>query len=55
MEGHLSACPSCQAACDSLRQTLRLCGASPLPRVPALIQESIRRGIRGVLLAQRSG
>jgi RNA polymerase sigma-70 factor (ECF subfamily) len=52
MERHVAACPRCQAACDSLRQTLRLCGATPPPDVPETLKESIRQGIRS-LLAQR--
>ena len=32
MERHLAACPRCQAACDSLGETFRLCGADPCPR-----------------------
>jgi RNA polymerase sigma-70 factor, ECF subfamily len=52
MERHVAGCPRCQAACDSLRQTLRLCGATPTPDVPKSLQESIRQGIRS-LLAQR--
>jgi RNA polymerase sigma-70 factor (ECF subfamily) len=52
MERHVAACPRCQAACDSLRQTLRLCGAAPSPEVPEALKASIRQGIRS-LLAQR--
>jgi RNA polymerase sigma-70 factor (ECF subfamily) len=52
MERHVTACPRCQAACDSLKQTLRLCGAAPSPVVPEALKESIRQGIRS-LLAQR--
>jgi RNA polymerase sigma-70 factor (ECF subfamily) len=53
MERHVAGCPRCQAACDSLRQTLRLCGASPPPAVPADLQESIRHGIRTLLAGRR--
>jgi RNA polymerase sigma-70 factor (ECF subfamily) len=52
MERHVSACARCQAACESLRQTLRLCGSTPAPPVPEALQRSIREGIRG-LLARR--
>jgi RNA polymerase sigma-70 factor, ECF subfamily len=52
MERHVTACPQCGAACDSLRQTLRLCGSTPLPRVPEDLQRSIREGIRDVLSAE---
>ena len=54
MEGHVAACPRCQAACDSLRQTLRLCGSVPSPDVPEALQESIRKGIRSLLAERRA-
>ncbi|HEY7410908.1 MAG TPA: sigma-70 family RNA polymerase sigma factor [Vicinamibacteria bacterium] len=53
MERHVVGCPRCQGACDSLRQTLRLCGSAPLPEVPRELQESIREGIRGLLAERR--
>ena len=53
MERHVAGCPRCEAACDSLRQTLRMCGASPPPRVPEGLQDSIRRGIRSLLAGRR--
>jgi RNA polymerase sigma-70 factor (ECF subfamily) len=49
MERHVADCPRCDAACQSLRQTLRLCGATPAPDVPETLQQSIRLGIRNVL------
>jgi RNA polymerase sigma-70 factor (ECF subfamily) len=55
MEKHVAACPRCLSACESLRQTLRLCGSTPAPEVPGPLQESIRRGIRGVLAGSRAG
>jgi RNA polymerase sigma-70 factor (ECF subfamily) len=54
MERHLVGCPQCQAACDSLRQTLRLCGATPAPDVPESLKESIRQGIRSLLEQPRA-
>ena len=53
MERHVTACARCQTACDSLRQTLRLCGATPAPVVPKELQESIRQGIRSLLAEHR--
>jgi RNA polymerase sigma-70 factor (ECF subfamily) len=53
MERHVAACPRCGAACDSLRQTLRLCGSTPSPEVPEALKESIRRGIRSFLAEPR--
>jgi RNA polymerase sigma-70 factor (ECF subfamily) len=55
MERHVAACPACRSACESLRQTLRLCGSVPAPDVPAPLQESIRRGIRSVLADAGAG
>ncbi len=54
MERHVADCPRCDAACQSLRQTLRLCGATPAPDVPETLQESIRLGIRNVLAERRA-
>lgn len=53
MERHVADCPRCDAACESLRRTLRLCEAVPAPDVPEPLQQSIRRGIRDVLAARR--
>jgi RNA polymerase sigma-70 factor, ECF subfamily len=49
MERHVTACPRCQAACESFRETLRLCGATPSPEVPEALKATIRQGIRSVL------
>ena len=54
MEQHVAACPRCRAACDSLRQTLRLCGTLAPAAVPEAVQESIRQGIRRVLASRRA-
>jgi RNA polymerase sigma-70 factor, ECF subfamily len=54
MERHVADCPRCDAACQSLRQTLRLCGSTPAPEVPEALQQSIRRGIRNVLAERRA-
>jgi RNA polymerase sigma-70 factor (ECF subfamily) len=54
MEKHVAACPRCRTACDSLRQTLHLCGAAPSPDVPEALKESIRRGIRTLLAKRRA-
>ena len=35
MESHAAACPRCTLLCSSLKETLALCRALPLPRVPA--------------------
>jgi len=54
MEQHVAACPRCRAACDTFRQTLRLCGSMPAAAVPEAVQESIRQGIRGLLAGRRA-
>ena len=54
MERHVAACSSCHSACESLRQTLRLCESAPAPAVPESLQQSIRRGIRDVLAERRA-
>jgi len=51
MEKHLERCGACRDACASLRRTLQLCHATPLPRVPAAIQQSVRDNLRRVLAA----
>ena len=53
MERHVAACSSCHSACESLRQTLRLCGSTAASPVPESLQQSIRRGIRDVLAERR--
>jgi RNA polymerase sigma-70 factor (ECF subfamily) len=49
MERHLASCARCQGACDSLKRTLALCGATPEPAVPPEIQASVRRALREFL------
>jgi RNA polymerase sigma-70 factor (ECF subfamily) len=46
MERHLAKCPSCQARCDSLQQTLSLCKNTGLPEVPVAVQNSVRKAIK---------
>jgi RNA polymerase sigma-70 factor (ECF subfamily) len=53
MERHVAGCSRCRAACESLRETLRLCSASPTPAVPEALRESIRKGIRALLDRQQ--
>jgi RNA polymerase sigma-70 factor (ECF subfamily) len=48
MERHVASCDRCRVECDSLRETLRLCGSVPSPEVPDSLKESIRRGIRSL-------
>ena len=51
MERHLERCGACRDACASLRRTLQLCHATPLPKVPETVQQSVRDGLRRVLAA----
>jgi RNA polymerase sigma-70 factor (ECF subfamily) len=48
MEDHLSRCPYCERACESLKQTLRLCRAQPSPRVPEAVEKRLRREIEAL-------
>lgn len=52
MEQHLDDCPQCRQACHSLRRVLRLCQATPLPRVSPRLKASIRRGVRRLSAAR---
>jgi len=54
MERHVAGCARCQADCESLRQTLRLCGSTPAPDVPEALKESIRQGIRSLMTNRRT-
>jgi RNA polymerase sigma-70 factor, ECF subfamily len=54
MEAHLDACPSCRTACESLRQVLAMCGASPFPDVPATTRDRLREAIRACLAVDAS-
>jgi RNA polymerase sigma-70 factor (ECF subfamily) len=51
MEKHVEGCARCQAACDSLRQTLALCRTSSSPRVPVPVQADVKRALRDLLAA----
>ncbi len=54
METHLAGCPRCEAVCDSLRETLRMCRATPRPKIPAGLEHSIRTKIRAMLEAEQA-
>jgi RNA polymerase sigma-70 factor (ECF subfamily) len=49
MERHLEGCGDCRAACDSLKQVLRLCRSGSPAEVPAELQDSVRAGLRQYL------
>lgn len=46
MERHLAACPTCGAACESLRQALVACQRVRTVEVPPEIQERVRAALR---------
>jgi RNA polymerase sigma-70 factor (ECF subfamily) len=48
MQEHLAGCDRCRDACDSLKQALDLC-KTPLPAVPADVQQSVRRALQRAL------
>ena len=48
MEQHLDSCPHCTEACDRLKQVLATCSASPLPEVPARVQDAVRKALGAV-------
>jgi RNA polymerase sigma-70 factor (ECF subfamily) len=45
MEKHLASCPRCEAACDSLKEVLRMCRTAPAPEIPAELQDQVRRAV----------
>ena len=49
MENHLAACPRCAAACDGLKEVLRMCRTAPEPEVPAEVQERLRRAVHALV------
>lgn len=49
MERHLASCARCRGACDSLKQAVALCRATPAPTVPTEVRDSIRRAVKELL------
>jgi RNA polymerase sigma-70 factor (ECF subfamily) len=45
IERHLRGCPRCAAACDSLKNTVRLCSRIPGDDVPAPIRRAVRQAL----------
>lgn len=54
MEKHVSGCPSCGGACESLRAVLGACRDYGRAKVPAEMRVAVRRAVRD-LLAERRG
>lgn len=46
MQAHVDSCAHCRNTCDSLKRTLAICHAVPIPTVPAAIQEALRAELR---------
>ncbi len=46
MEAHLARCPSCSAACETLKSTVKLCTSVDDEVVPAPIQAAVRKLLR---------
>jgi RNA polymerase sigma-70 factor (ECF subfamily) len=53
MELHLSTCPKCRGACNSLRRTIAMCSAGPEPQVPAHVQDLVRGAVRQLISLPR--
>jgi RNA polymerase sigma-70 factor (ECF subfamily) len=52
MEQHLAGCARCRGACDSLKQTLAMCGALPAAPVPPAVQLAVRAAVQDFLSAR---
>jgi RNA polymerase sigma-70 factor (ECF subfamily) len=48
IEDHLSRCPRCAGACDSLKRTVSLCRRLPGGEVPAPVRAAIRHAIQSL-------
>ncbi|HSD65546.1 MAG TPA: sigma-70 family RNA polymerase sigma factor [Vicinamibacteria bacterium] len=48
MEKHLASCPRCAAACEGLKEVLRLCRTAPDPVLPAEVQDRLRRAVHEI-------
>ena len=51
LEDHLSRCPRCTEACDSLKRTVSLCRRIPGDEVPAPVRAAVRQALRHALPA----
>jgi RNA polymerase sigma-70 factor (ECF subfamily) len=48
IEDHLSRCPRCRGACDTLKRTVSLCRRIPGDEVPAPVRAAVRHAIRAL-------
>lgn len=53
MQQHLQQCARCRGTCDSLRDTLALCRATPTARVPKPVEQQVRQAVRNFLAEQQ--
>lgn len=53
LEGHVSACPACGGACDSLREVLGACRDYGERALPAQLRREVRAAIRGAMAAAK--
>lgn len=51
LEEHLSRCPRCAEACDSLKRTVSLCRRIPGDDVPAPVRAAVRQALARALPA----
>ncbi|MCC6527350.1 MAG: sigma-70 family RNA polymerase sigma factor [Polyangiaceae bacterium] len=51
LEAHVARCARCRIACDSLKQTVALCRATPAPATSVALRDSLRRAVRELLAA----
>ncbi len=51
LEDHLSRCPRCAQACDSLKRTVSLCRRIPGDEVPAAVRAAVRQALSRALPA----
>ena len=50
IEDHLSHCPRCAGACDTLKRTVSLCRRIPGGEVPAPVRAAVRHAIRSLMV-----
>jgi len=53
LEAHVSRCPSCQGACDSLKRALVLCRETPARQTTAQAEPAVRDAVRRFLAEAR--
>jgi RNA polymerase sigma-70 factor (ECF subfamily) len=48
MQAHVDTCKRCNAACDALKQTLKVCRSEARDEIPADVQDLVRNALRQV-------